>query len=260
MLDATAFVSICGYRHLAERLGCFALPLTGTQVSDPSPKIDPERRRRFLRCRDLTLHRQKGLFFAKRQLGSGLTGKKGLRPRSTAGRRRRILNARRWRRILIDYSTPSRVRSVAELAITALPLVVLWAAAWFAFRLGHAWASLLIAIPAAGFLVRLFMIQHDCGHGAFFAGRLANDWVGRVIGVLTLTPYDCWRRTHAIHHATTGNLDRRGIGDLDTLTVREYRALSGGAVCNTGFTATRWSCSGSGRPICFCCSSGCRSA
>jgi omega-6 fatty acid desaturase (delta-12 desaturase) len=70
------------------------------------------------------------------------------------------------------------------------------------------------------------MIQHDCGHGTFFAGRLANDWVGRVLGVLTLTPYDCWRHTHAIHHATTGNLDRRGIGDLDTLTVREYRALS----------------------------------
>ena len=137
-----------------------------------------------------------------------------------------VLNARRWQRILSDYSTPSRLRSIAELAITALPLIALWAAAWFTFHLGHAWASLLIAIPAAGFLVRLFMIQHDCGHGTFFAGRLANDWVGRVIGVLTLTPYDCWRRTHAIHHATTGNLDRRGIGDLDTLTVREYRALS----------------------------------
>ena len=133
---------------------------------------------------------------------------------------------RRLQRILGDYSTPNPVRSVAELAITALPLASLWAAAWFAFYLGHAWASLLIAIPAAGFLVRLFMIQHDCGHGTFFAGRLANDWVGRVIGVLTLTPYDWWRRTHAIHHATSGNLDRRGIGDIDTLTVREYRALS----------------------------------
>ena len=85
-----------------------------------------------------------------------------------------ILNAKRWQRILIDYSTPSRSRSIAELVITALPLVVLWAAAWFAFHIGHAWASLLIAIPAAGFLVRLFMIQHDCGHGTFFAGRLAE--------------------------------------------------------------------------------------
>ena len=133
---------------------------------------------------------------------------------------------RRWTRILTSYRTPNHLRSVAELAITALPLVALWTAAWFAFSLGHAWVSLLIAIPAAGFLLRLFMILHDCGHGTFFENRLANDWVGRVIGVLTLTPYDWWRRTHAIHHATTGNLDRRGIGDVDTLTVREYQARS----------------------------------
>src|ERR1700756_718544 len=136
------------------------------------------------------------------------------------------LDARRWTRSLGSYAAPNHVRSAAELAITALPLVALWIAAWFTFSLGYAWASLLVAIPAAGFLVRMFMIQHDCGHGTFFANRLANDWVGRVIGVLTLTPYDCWRRTHAIHHATTGNLDRRGIGDVDTLTVREYRARS----------------------------------
>jgi omega-6 fatty acid desaturase (delta-12 desaturase) len=75
--------------------------------------------------------------------------------------------------------------------------------------------------------VRLFMIQHDCGHGSFFRHPLINAWVGRVIGVLTLTPYDFWRRTHAIHHATSGNLERRGIGDIDTLTVREYLALPG---------------------------------
>ena len=137
-----------------------------------------------------------------------------------------VLNARRWQRILSGYTTPGRLRSITEIAITALPLILLWTAAWFTYHIGHAWASLLIAIPAAGFLVRLFMIQHDCGHGTFFAGRLANDWVGRVLGVFTLTPYDCWRHTHAIHHATTGNLDRRGIGDLDTLTVREYQAMS----------------------------------
>jgi omega-6 fatty acid desaturase (delta-12 desaturase) len=69
------------------------------------------------------------------------------------------------------------------------------------------------------------MIQHDCGHGAFFRHRLLNDWTGRAIGVLTLTPYDAWRRTHNIHHATSGNLERRGIGDITTLTVREYLAL-----------------------------------
>jgi len=135
-------------------------------------------------------------------------------------------DARRLTQILAIYRKPNHGRSIAELAITALPLVALWMAAWFTFWLGYAWASPLIAIPAAGFLVRLFMIQHDCGHGAFFSHRQANDWVGRVIGVLTLTPYDFWRRTHAIHHASAGNLDRRGIGAVHTLTVREYRALS----------------------------------
>ena len=70
------------------------------------------------------------------------------------------------------------------------------------------------------------MIQHDCGHGSFFRNRSANDWVGRVIGVLTLTPYDFWRRTHAMHHASSGHLERRGLGDVDTLTVREYLTLS----------------------------------
>jgi acyl-lipid omega-6 desaturase (Delta-12 desaturase) len=136
------------------------------------------------------------------------------------------VDARRWIRILNHYREPSWGRSVGELTITALPLVALWSTAWFAFSLGHWWASLLMTVPAAGFLLRLFMIQHDCGHGAFFSRRRANDWVGRVIGVFTLTPYDYWRRTHAIHHATSGNLDRRGIGDVDTLTVGEYRARS----------------------------------
>ena len=136
------------------------------------------------------------------------------------------IDPRLLRKLLVDYSKPSNARGIVELAITALPLVALWAAAWFAYWLGHPWASLLIAIPAAGFLVRLFMIQHDCGHGAFFSDKRANDWVGRVLGVVTLTPYDFWRHAHAIHHATSGNLERRGVGDIDTLTVDEYRALS----------------------------------
>jgi hypothetical protein len=86
-----------------------------------------------------------------------------------------------------------------------------------AFGTGY-WAGLLLAVPAAGFLVRLFMIQRHCGHGSFFHRRRANDWVGRVIGVLTLTPYDFWRRSHALHHANSGNLDHRGFGNVDTLT------------------------------------------
>ena len=122
-------------------------------------------------------------------------------------------------------SSPSPARSIIELVMTAGPLVLLWLLMWATLDLGY-WVCLLLAVPAAGFLVRLFMIQHDCGHGAFFHHRLANDWVGRVISVFTLTPYDFWRRTHAVHHATSGNLDRRGTGDIDTLTVHEYLALS----------------------------------
>ena len=137
-----------------------------------------------------------------------------------------VTDARLLTQILARYREPNRVRSVVEIVVTALPLASLWGAAWLAYSFGFWWLSLLIAIPAAGFLVRLFMIQHDCGHGAFFRNRTANDWVGRVIGVLTMTPYDFWRRTHAIHHATSGNLDRRGIGDVTTLTVEEYLSRS----------------------------------
>ncbi|GAC1582444.1 MAG: fatty acid desaturase [Sphingomicrobium sp.] len=85
--------------------------------------------------------------------------------------------------------------------------------------------GLLLTVPAGAFLLRLFLIQHDCGHGSFFRTRAANDWTGRLIGVLTFTPYDYWRKSHAIHHASTGNLDARGVGDVDTLTVTEYLAL-----------------------------------
>src|SRR5882672_4562152 len=134
-------------------------------------------------------------------------------------------DARGLTQLLARYRAPSVARSMTELAITAVPLVAVWILMWATLSIGY-WLCLLLAIPAAGLLVRLFMIQHDCGHGAFFRHRLANDWVGRVIGVLTLTPYDFWRRTHAAHHATSGNLDRRGVGDIDTLTVREYRARS----------------------------------
>ena len=135
------------------------------------------------------------------------------------------LDARGLIQILARYRAPSQARSIVELVITAGSLILLWLLMWATLDLGY-WLCLLLAVPAAGFLVRLFMIQHDCGHGAFFHRRFANDWVGRVIGVLTLTPYDFWRRAHAVHHATSGNLERRGIGDVDTLTVHEYLALS----------------------------------
>jgi omega-6 fatty acid desaturase (delta-12 desaturase) len=129
---------------------------------------------------------------------------------------------------LASYREPSHGRSIVEILITVVPFILLWLLMWWSLHLGHDFGYalyLLLAVPTAGFLVRLFMIQHDCGHGSFFRHRVANDWVGRVIGVFTLTPYDFWRRTHGIHHATSGNLGRRGIGDIDTLTVREYLAL-----------------------------------
>ena len=128
-------------------------------------------------------------------------------------------------RILTRYREPSFARSMLELVITAVPFALLWILMWVTLDISY-WLCLLIAVPAAGFLVRLFMIQHDCGHGSFFRHRLTNDWIGRVIGVLTLTPYAFWRHTHALHHASSGNLDRRGTGDIDTLTVREYLSLS----------------------------------
>ena len=136
----------------------------------------------------------------------------------------RARTASEWLRTLAKYREPSPRRSLYELAITVLPLVALWVLAWLALSVS-VWLTLLLTIPAAGFLLRLFLIQHDCGHGSFFRHREANDWLGRGIGILTLTPYDIWRRSHATHHATSGNLDKRGIGDIDTLTVREYRAL-----------------------------------
>jgi acyl-lipid omega-6 desaturase (Delta-12 desaturase) len=136
-----------------------------------------------------------------------------------------VVDARVWTRVLASYRGPSDGRSIVEIGITVIPLVLLWLLTWATLDLGY-WLSILLAVPTAGFLLRLFMIQHDCSHGSFFSHRLANDWIGRVIGVVTMTPYDLWRRTHAIHHATSGNLDRRGFGDVDTLTVQEYRALS----------------------------------
>lgn len=88
------------------------------------------------------------------------------------------------------------------------------------------WLTLLLAIPTAGLLVRLFIVQHDCGHGSYFKLKSSNDILGNMISVLTLTPYGNWSRSHAAHHATSGNLDRRGRGDVITMTVEEYQELS----------------------------------
>ena len=127
-----------------------------------------------------------------------------------------------WTRVLARYREPNLLRSLFELAVTLTPFVAIWALAWWMLSISTLLAVALALLNAA-FLVRAFMIQHDCGHGAFFKNRALSDWVGRALGILTLTPYDVWRRSHAIHHASTGNLDRRGTGDIPTLTVQEYR-------------------------------------
>lgn len=133
--------------------------------------------------------------------------------------------ARDWVSTLAKYREPNQPRSWFELGATIVPFIALWALAWMSLSVSY-WLAFAVSVLNAAFLLRLFAIQHDCGHGAFFTNRTVSDWVGRGLGVLTLTPYDVWRRTHSSHHNSSGNLDKRGMGDIHTLTVAEYRALT----------------------------------
>ena len=131
----------------------------------------------------------------------------------------------RWDARLAPFRRPSTARSVWQLVSTAVLLAGAWTLMYFSLGVGY-WLTLLLAVPAAFFLVRLFIVQHDCGHGSFFRSPRVADIVGSALGVLTLTPYHYWKKAHAMHHATSGNLEHRGFGDIDTLTVNEYLALS----------------------------------
>lgn len=128
------------------------------------------------------------------------------------------------RRILVPYQSPDITRSIWQVVSSFVPYLLLWYAMYRSLEISF-WLTILLAIPAAGFLVRIFIIFHDCGHGSFFKSRTANDSLGIIAGLLTFTPYYDWRHSHAIHHATAGNLDRRGRGDVLTLTVCEYISL-----------------------------------
>jgi acyl-lipid omega-6 desaturase (Delta-12 desaturase) len=130
-----------------------------------------------------------------------------------------------WREVVARYQNTEVSRAFLQLAVTLLPLAAGFALMVASLSLPY-WVTLLIAIPTAGFLVRTFIIMHDCAHSSFLPWRRLNDWIGAFTGYLTLTPFAQWRRDHAIHHASSGDLDRRGHGDVDTITVREYRALS----------------------------------
>ncbi|MCG8454963.1 MAG: fatty acid desaturase [Holophagales bacterium] len=128
-----------------------------------------------------------------------------------------------WQQRLAPFKRPVVRKALIQLVNTALPFALGWYLMLRSLEVSY-WITLALAVPMAGLYIRLFIFQHDCGHGSFLPWRRWNDAIGYVIGILTLTPYGYWKRTHAIHHATHGNLDRREFGDIETLTVREYLA------------------------------------
>lgn len=131
----------------------------------------------------------------------------------------------RWQKAVARYRRPSFWRSVWQMVDTLIPYAGLWYLMYRSLTVSY-WITAALAVLAAGFLVRVFIIHHDCGHGAFFKSQKVNDFWGYVTGVLTFTPYHLWRWKHAVHHAASGDLDRRGLGDVWTLTVQEYLAAS----------------------------------
>ena len=130
-------------------------------------------------------------------------------------------DTRSWREIIARYQRPDASRALVQLVTTLLPLAASFVIMHRLLAVSF-WWTLLLTIPTAGLLVRTFILMHDCAHGSFFASRRANDLVGAVTGLITLTPFGQWRHEHALHHASAGDLDRRGHGDVGTLTVREY--------------------------------------
>jgi acyl-lipid omega-6 desaturase (Delta-12 desaturase) len=122
------------------------------------------------------------------------------------------------------YARPRLARSLEDLATSVVPYLGLSVLMYFALDVSYL-LTLALAVPAAGFLVRTYIVFHDCGHGSFMGSRRANTWIGTFCGLLVFTPFHSWRHEHAVHHATAGDLDRRGVGDVMTLTVAEYRAM-----------------------------------
>lgn len=129
----------------------------------------------------------------------------------------------KWQGIVSKYAFPETWRSVWQVFNSVIPFIVMWYVMYRSMEIGY-WLTLLLAVPTGGFMVRCFIIFHDCCHGSFFRTMKANDRLGLVLGVLVLTPFYQWKHSHAIHHATAGDLDRRGIGDVYTMTVEEYLA------------------------------------
>jgi omega-6 fatty acid desaturase (delta-12 desaturase) len=130
-----------------------------------------------------------------------------------------------WKDAVVEFQKPSTPRALWQIVNTLVPMAGLWYLMYHSYTISW-WLTVPLAILAGAFLVRVFIIFHDCGHGSFFKSRMANDITGVITGVLTLTPYYHWRWEHNIHHATSGHLDKRGIGDIWTLTVQEYLEAS----------------------------------
>jgi acyl-lipid omega-6 desaturase (Delta-12 desaturase) len=130
-----------------------------------------------------------------------------------------------WMGIIARYSFPDAAASWLQIINSVVPYILLWIAMFYSLQVSY-WLTLFISVFAAGFLVRIFIIFHDCGHGSFFVSEKLGRWVGIVLGILVFTPYHRWHHDHKEHHMTVGNLDKRGVGDVKTLTVKEYKALS----------------------------------
>lgn len=132
-----------------------------------------------------------------------------------------------WKEIVAPFQVPSLALSIWQIVNTMVPLVACWYLMWRFLEVSY-WYTLGVSVIAGLLVVRVFIIFHDCGHGSFFKSKRANDIVGFIAGMITFTPYGHWRWQHAVHHATSGDLDRRGEGDIWTLTVKEYLAASRG--------------------------------
>ena len=130
-------------------------------------------------------------------------------------------DAAAWKAIVLKFQEPSFPRATWQIVNTLVPFAALWYLMYLSLSWSY-WITFPLAVLAGMFLVRIFIIFHDCGHGSFFKSRRANDVFGFITGLLTLTPYYHWRWEHSIHHATSGSLDRRGVGDVWTMTVEEY--------------------------------------
>ncbi len=133
--------------------------------------------------------------------------------------------AKTWRKVVNDYQNPDIRKSIWQLVNTLVPYIGLWVLMVYLMDISY-WLVFALAILAGGLAVRLFIILHDCGHWSFFKSAKANHWVGSILGVLVFTPYFQWRQSHAVHHATAANLDKRGVGDVWTLTVEEFLEAS----------------------------------